>query len=279
MQAERVIKNLLFTPIVVGREILRRLPYPGFHPAYGDGQTRDRARRALDTLRRDGVVFLPAHLQPQTLSRLQEAFSRAVADRPSPHNPDCLENSDFFPLDPVFLEVATDDLVLNVIAAYYGRPFALGRADAQRLLPTPPVEYTGYNWHHDTQGKQIKQMVLVQDLAPDGQRMQYAKGSHRKYYNYHHRYVNKSYAREQIPSLVNKDSIVDVAGPAGTVVLFDTNGLHSGNRNLNGAREVITYYHTIVTNRRPLRFKRDDVLALPKSKRFVVTGNPFHEMI
>ena len=75
--------------------------------------------------------------------------------------------------------------------------------------------------------------------------MQYLRGSHRRFYTYDRMYGPGSrYERDFQRRPPRPEDVVDVVGPAGTVAVFDTNGLHSGNRNGGARRDTLIFYYS-----------------------------------
>jgi len=79
-------------------------------------------------------------------------------------------------------------------------------------------------------------MWLLTDVPEGGQRMSYVLGSHRQrrhFSSYRETRFSDEQARRCGP-------VLECAGPAGTVFLFDTNGIHRGNRNRGPLRDTVT---------------------------------------
>jgi hypothetical protein len=77
-------------------------------------------------------------------------------------------------------------------------------------------------------------------VPPDGQRMSFVRGSHhvwRPPAAYEDTRFTDDAAREMGP-------VVECAGSAGTVFLFDTNAVHRGNRNAGPRRDVLFGVYT-----------------------------------
>ena len=212
---------------------------------------------------------------------MQRAFDDLMGATPEwDEVPDAKFNGDFFRHDPAFLDAALDERLLAVAAGYYRKPFYLWRADAYRLEPSAPQRYGSFQWHHDTRAKQVKFIFLLTDVAEDGQRMQYLRGSHRRFYTYDRMYGPGSrYERDFQRRPPRPEDVVDVVGPAGTVAVFDTNGLHSGNRNGGARRDTLIFYFSPGRSSQPLTYPRAQVDALPTRLRRVVTDNPDHALV
>ena len=256
-----------------------RIPRPGYHLGLDARDVTGQARDIAGRVARHGIAVLPSYVEEPMLGQLRDAFEKSVCE-PAAEIPDALENVDFFADDPAFVAMAVDDLALDVAARYYRKPFFLGRAEACRLLPSAADQYGSYQWHHDTRGKQLKLMVLLSDVAPDGQRMRYVRGSHRRFYSHSRLYgAGSRFEHDVRGHPIPDDQIADVAGPAGTVAFFDTNGLHTGTRNGTAARDTVTVTYTTGRSVRQLRYRHADVEPLPHAKQAVITANPRHALI
>jgi hypothetical protein len=278
------IVSFLKTPWQLAREYYHRRPQPDFDWSFGDAALRERARPHVEELRRDGIAFLPGYFRGAQLERLKAAFERAVAGRPNPHSPDSLINLAFMTEDAAFLEAALDDLLLEIVAGYYQKKFALARVNATRLAPTEPLRDGSYQWHHDARGRQVHLMILLNDLAPDGQRMSYLRGSHTRYYTHARAHAHGSRFEEEMAVALGKAEleaarVAEVIGPAGTAAIFDANGLHSGNRNRNGNRDTLIFAYVSQRHFKPVAYRKADVERLPAAKRQVLSFNPYAQLV
>jgi len=76
---------------------------------------------------------------------------------------------------------------------------------------------------------------LLTDVTSEGQRMSYIPGSHKLKHHFT-RYEDTRLTESQARGY---GEVVECVGPAGTVVLFDANGIHRGNRNRGPRRDVV----------------------------------------
>lgn len=274
------IWSLIKTPEFRLKEYFHRRPDPKFDWNFCSGDDAAKAEAGHQKLNEDGILMLPGYFQGAMLQELQDAFDKSVADQWCKLNPNSFQCDEFFTQDPVFLQAALDPVLLEIVGRYYKKKFAIGRSCAQRLLPADTGRYGSYQWHHDTRGRQLHLMILLRDLAADGQRMSYLTKSHQTYYNYlRGRGQGSRFDTDLREHPEYKDRIVEVAGPAGTVAIFDANGLHSGNRNNNGGRDQITFCYVSVRHWKPQQFRRAEVEALQYPFKQVVTFNPKHQLV
>ena len=193
-----------------------------------------------ERLQADGVCIVERYLDGERLIAIQRAADAILSGRPegAPGKRDC-DHLDL-PHHPIFANVLLDEFVIAVFEAYYGRDLCLAHTKLQRLDPTTPYEDRNFRWHHDTKGKYVKAMWLLTDQPPDGQRMSFIKGSHRPWRppgTYDESRFTDGDAR-------HIGQVVECAGPAGSLVLFDTNGIHRGNRNAGPRRDVLVGVYT-----------------------------------
>lgn len=279
MKRNRVV-SFLKTPIFVAKEYLHRRPKPGFRCDYCAAEQKVVARQRLAELEREGIVLLPAHFTGARLDHLRQAFEEAVRNHQDKANPDSLINEDILHLSPAFVDAALDEVLLEIIGGYYGKPFAVGRANAMRILPSPETRYGSYQWHHDSRGRQVHVMILLQDMPEYGQKMSYLRQSHLRYYDHWRGLAEGSRFEKEVhgnPGLV--PLITHITGPAGTVGIFDANGLHSGNRCQTVTRDTLTYCYVTYRHFKKIRCRRVDLASLPPAKRAVLTYNPFCEQL
>lgn len=193
-----------------------------------------------ETLRARGICILEKVLDAEQVRRYHDAFE-AMFTGPDGNRagqtavPGTLSRLVDFTQWPLFADLAVHELVLAAVEAYYRRPIYLVATQANRLEPVVPFEGDSYQWHHDGKGKYVKAMWLLTDVSADGQRMSYVAGSHRL----RHRSVTYDESRYTQGQAVRHGEVVECAAPAGSLVLFDTNGLHRGNRNGGPTRDVV----------------------------------------
>lgn len=270
------------TPVFMAKEFLHRLPDPRFRHGFSPLREDVDLDEALADLKRDGIVSFRGYFSGEFLNRLQDRFELIIAEYSTGGgiNPECDLCENLLQYDRVFLEAALDSTLLELMSRYYRKGFGIGRADAMRIRPLEESRYGSFQWHHDTRGLQLKAQVLLTDVAEDGQRMTYLKGTHATYYTRKRgrgpgsRFEFDMNARPDIAKRV-----VNVAVPAGTVTLFDTNGLHSGNRNMTATRDNITIYYPTAGNFKEMHYQRAHLEGLPEEKRRVITFNPLHKFV
>lgn len=211
-------------------------PLPGFKPREVLRGTFS-SQVVVEELRKNGICKLERYLNSERLKGCQAAWEAMLRSygQPSPDTPATVQ----IPFDcgrgGILAELVLDELILAAIENYYERPVYLVGGRAQRLFPTEPYTDKAFQWHHDAKGKYLKAMWLLTDAPSDGQRMSYILGSHRQrhaFTTYQETRLTEQEARRAGP-------VFECAGPAGTVILFDTNGIHRGNRNRGPIRDTM----------------------------------------
>lgn len=153
----------------------------------------------------------------------------------------------------VFAELVLDDVILAAVEAYYARPIYLTEVQVNRLEPVERYEGDSYQWHHDMKGKYVKAMWLLTDVPVEGQRMSYVAGSHRL----KHRTTRYEESRFTDAQAHVYGEVVECVAPAGSVVVFDTNGIHRGNRNRGPRRDVVFGVYSAGRYRLGCRFEEE----------------------
>ncbi len=278
MLLKRVIAAVK-TPTHVTKQYLHRRIDPAYRSEFLKGNEQAKAHTVADTIRREGIVTLPAYFQGAQLEKFRAAFERVLSGRINKHTPDSLWTDDIFSTEPVFLDAALDDFLLEIIASYFHRRFGLAVAAAARLSPTPAHRDGSYQWHHDARGKQVNLMVLLSNVTEKGQRMTYLRQSHHRYYGYYRGIYDTRFNEDVDSNSELRARVMDVVGPAGTIALFDSNGLHSGNRNDVEGRDTLGINFASWRHFKKVRIRRSDLQALPPAKRDVMTFNPNLEQL
>lgn len=109
--------------------------------------------------------------------------------------------------------------------------------------------------------------------------MTYLRGSHLAYYG-HYRGIVDTRSNDRVDAdPTARQRISEVVGPAGTVALFDSNGLHSGNRNPNQGRDTLHVNYACRRHFKRVRVRRADLTGLPAPLRAVLAFNPNLEQV
>jgi hypothetical protein len=292
----------------VSRNPIRRSRFRGRIPALGAVQ-----QRALHELRSSGIAVLDAlqiGLQSRALSlllargeRFKAEATRIIegsADSSSglAHNEERNRRyvtgggrSDDYLIklhregptleleDPLLL-VGLDPALLDVVNSYLGLFAKLIYTDMWHTVPASSERRIGsQRWHRDYDDMpMVKAYLYLADVLPEAGAMEYVRGSHAggRYADlYPWRQSVSRYAPDRaVEGRVPGSDRVVAAGPAGTLVLCDTSGLHRGGPAIAGKRVLATW--TFVTpacllNRRFQVAPGEGWSALSESARYALS--------
>jgi hypothetical protein len=142
-----------------------------------------------------------------------------------------------FKRSKALLQIALDTSILSLIRAYFKKNVYIQQVSLKRMFPHE-ADSTGSNqWHHDGWGKRIHIMVLLSDIDENDQYMSYMEGSHRQLRPYA-KYENSRFTQAEVDSLCATTSLRKATGKAGDIYVFDSNGIHKGNRSVGRTRET-----------------------------------------
>ena len=111
---------------------------------------------------------------------------------------------------------------------------------------------SGNGWHRDSFSRQFKAMIYLSDVSLDNGPFQYVEGTN----NYANMSELTSYTKmprlskrhtaEEVDSYLQKskktDQLQTFDAKAGSLILFDSSGLHRGHPILEGTRYALTIY-------------------------------------
>lgn len=181
----------------------------------------------VEALRQDGIYMEPHFMRTHRLCRQRfEADLQATDDTGK-----CKSVTDF-------ADLGGEPRLLRWLSDYWNAPPVATTIAARRFLPSSINGYGAFQWHIDCTRPQVKAMLLLTDVGENDQRMDYIPGTHRENWSLRD-YNTTRFTEEQARSYGEPLACI---GPAGTLVLFDTNGLHRGNRTLGAIRDTITIY-------------------------------------
>jgi len=106
---------------------------------------------------------------------------------------------------------------------------------------------TQFKWHHDMDDKRFKVMMLLTDVGEKDQYMTYALRSHTMLHPYE-RFLKNNLEVEYVQPYVGTLDIFKATGKAGDIFIFDSNGMHSGNRCKGKTRDVFIVEYTADNN-------------------------------
>ncbi len=206
----------------------------------------------LERLRRDGFIKLDALVSPHALSEMHAGFAkwiahldqkraRGTADKKTYDEEEHWWGDDLayvsnnaFAWSCELANLCRRSELAELANRYYGRTAHVTRGVAMRYLPHEERQNDMFDWHHDMEEKRFKLMILLTDLDPTDQVMSYVLGSHVIYHPYSMYFRNTctlDYCRERLGDIRIEQTI----GRAGDVFVFDSNGVHRGNRRPDAA--------------------------------------------
>ena len=257
----RAALGAAYTALHSVRETLTRMPDPRF--VIADGKALDSSYRAhLEELRRDGITRLSGQFSRETLAELQQAFEKFISQLDAKgaasfacvsdpalaaetYDPDARQYSSLepFAMSRALLEVCLKPQLVSLISSYLGKAPYITQGIAMRIKPHSKSGFNSFQWHHDAWGKRIKLMIILTEVGAGDQFMTYAKGSHRLRHSYA-KYVNSRYSREEFAERCGNTQVLDCHAMPGDIYIFDTNGVHSGNRTNGRTRDTFTVAYT-----------------------------------
>jgi len=201
----------------------------------------------VKTLERDGFVILQDLVSREQLRSMQEAFAARLRrlrfsdvdgyEKTEPYR-DMVQ--DVLTLDQGFVDLAMHPTVLGILREYLGPGFRLTEAKGWRSLAT---RRSFHGWHGDAWydqaaaeeiPKEVKLALYLTDVETG--EFQYIRGSHRQQHP-------RNVLDHEVES-IDPSRILRATGRAGTVILFDTSGIHrQGEPILEDRHAVFLNYH------------------------------------
>jgi len=154
-------------------------------------------------------------------------------------------------LDHPLLRVGLDRTLLDIVNSYLGLFARLIYTDMwQAISSTSERRIGSQRWHRDyDDARMVKAYLYLADVGPDAGPMEYVRGSHDggKYRGLFpwRQSVSRYVPDGGVESSVRDSDRIVATGPAGTLVLSDTSGLHRGGPTISGQRVLATW--TFVT--------------------------------
>lgn len=258
------------------RERLTRAPNPWFLVANA-APLASPYREHLQELQRDGITRLSGQVSTSDMAELRRTIETFIARLNAETNAsaatqgDMTESEEYFDAasrqyssnDPftfsrALLEVCLKPELTSLINRYLGKTAYITQGVALRIEPNPSTGFGSFQWHHDAWGKRINMMIVLTEVGAGDQHMTYAKGSHRLRHSYD-KYASSRFSQEEFAERCSQMAVLNCYAKPGDVYLFDSNGIHSGNRTNGRTRDtfIIEYSrlaHTIWAHRIPPEF-------------------------
>jgi hypothetical protein len=203
--------------------------------------------RVAAELEQDGIVILSGLLSPAQLQGMQASFGRMLKHQRWNNVPGYEQTEryrhmveDVLLLDQGFVDLALHPVVKQTLTEYIGPRFELVEAKGWLSLPT---RRDFHGWHGDAWydqtvigelQREVKVAIYLTDVKSGG--FTYIKGTHGK--------MHPRSIKDEEVARYPASAIVNVTGPAGTVILFDTSGIHRQSVPiLEPRRAVFLNYH------------------------------------
>lgn len=222
------------------RHIYER-PRPGFRKRVADSFNDMYFQSCATSLCEKGVAILPSFFSGEKLESMQIDYERWASAAPLDANHTKQFGRSYLSDSAALSQAALNPFLIGLAKYYWGKPIFLAEAAGYRLEPTTTDDYGSFQWHHDAKRKQVKIMILLSDVSDSGQRMDYLPGTHKNWHTGLNAYEDSRFTPE---TLEKYGEPIRCSGPAGTVIVFDTNGLHRGNRNLQDRRDVYIFTYS-----------------------------------
>ena len=182
------------------------------------------------------------------------------------------------PPDDPLLQVALDQRLLEIVASYFGLWPTLHSVAAWLNYPTDEPPAVSQLWHRDPEDLQIiKVFIYLSDVGEQSGPFSYIPRTHSFGAEVERARQCESSKRlsDEDMSRVFEPSIWRVCtGAAGTMVLADTIGYHSGGKPTSGVRMLVTFTYTSAT---PMMARKLRVAGMPNwaaapIQRFAIRG-------
>jgi hypothetical protein len=244
------------------REALVRLPDPRFVADGGRTLTQPFDRH-LAELNEHGITRLSGRIAPHTLAMLQRDFESRFIE-PLASNDGSTSNyrgditlsdqyfnveaglyssNEPFTISRGLLDVCLQPGIVALINGYLGKRAYITQGVALRIEPHGETGFGSFQWHHDAWGKRINLMIVLTEIGFGDQHMTYAKGSHRLRHSYE-KYVNSRFTPDEFEKYCGKMEVLNCYAQPGDIYVFDSNGIHSGNRTNGRRRDVFILEYT-----------------------------------
>jgi ectoine hydroxylase-related dioxygenase (phytanoyl-CoA dioxygenase family) len=247
---------------------------PSYQPSPSLG---DHERALLDELRRNGIVIVKDFLKPEEADTIRQLLESQISSLSSEQWVDVRKKQDaenlkwgvkmgnawsfwvnVFQSDfrimgsehiaPIIHQFAYHNLITTVGSEYLKEDLKLSFCMANKTVYKPNIPGSGGGWHRDRNYKNgFKALVYLVDTDTNNGCFQYIpRSSSISHHLLKANTPNKfQFTDEEVTAMVQSDKdIMSVTGPKGTLVLFDTNGVHRGSPLMEGGvRYALTNYY------------------------------------
>jgi hypothetical protein len=226
------------------------------------GEVSAEARTYADQIRRDGFVVLHNQFTADEIAGMRDVLTRAVTEeRVVPINKVLFPKGskekkqvrtfdwntvDLAIKDPLrmsrhFVEFAAHPLILQITNAYFGMAAALHQSHVWRNPPNELAPMGSFLWHRDPEGPYLlKSFLYLNDVDDETTHFTFIRHSHAgEHIGWRTKY---RLSDDEMRALIPEDRWVNLVGPAGTLILADTNGFHRGTKGTRTRRMATSVY-------------------------------------
>lgn len=208
----------------------------------------------IKTLRRDGVAVAPFSWDNKLTRNSLQKIESLMCDSKK-------FGSDFryFDIqtksDEIFNTFSFNPEIMSLARAYMRLNPNLDTTLGAKLTYEKDNLGSGQGWHRDSYTPQFKAMVYLTDVDKQNGPFEYVSQSHKyshiwqsiKDNTYNKKYANNSrFTHEEVIEFCRRRSLQRrvFEGQSGTIILFDSRGLHRGSPIHGGLRYALTNYYT-----------------------------------
>uniref|UniRef100_A0A0G4HD32 Uncharacterized protein n=1 Tax=Chromera velia CCMP2878 TaxID=1169474 RepID=A0A0G4HD32_9ALVE len=196
-------------------------------------------------LKANGIAFIPklvdAHLLAAVQSDLAGWMSRKQWNADKHMGFDGNSGEAFLTESEAFCRMVANPSLLSLVSAHFGTLSPHLSFERTYIIDSiDPYERRAFQWHHDGWGRnQLKVMILLSDVGPEGQCMHYCPGTSDEDWP-----CTRSRETLFSPQFASSLRAIRCHGRAGDVFVFETFGVHRGVRNKGPRRDVMVLNFT-----------------------------------
>ncbi len=198
----------------------------------------------LNGLKKNGIVRLPSFFDAPVVAQLREEALSLLDGR---QKVGLKAKAVTAEQSPALARVLHDD-TFKEIALGYDRNCRFF-VDARITHHTRPGQRALTDTHFDMQ-RSLKFMIYLSDVDKSSAAFRYCLGSHRRNTAFRSRYLLMGGAPKELPNVAGPAErfvFADMEGPRGTLLIFDTDGFHTGGHLLPGRERLLVRSRTLLS--------------------------------
>lgn len=188
-------------------------------------------KKSIDQLHTNGITAISGLFSDNFIKQMQSDYAEMLKEKNkhSHHISFDGNNGESWLSRSVSLSLAASNpTIRNIIEGYFEQPVFLGYEKLYTDISMVGYSERAYHPHHDGYGHVgLKAMILLTDVLPDTLGMKYCCGTHDYIYA-----TSRSQETQITFEYWNFLKNIDCIGKAGTVYIFNPNGIHSGWKNI-----------------------------------------------